>query len=571
LIYLDHFRLNRRPFAIQLDLSFLFWSDQHEQAFKTLQDQIQSGVLLSVLTGETGVGKTMLIEAFLSDMGKAPEFSACLIKDPRSDKATMLQQLVGVFPTSDALDDPWQAFWAGVEDAQASGTPPIVIVDDAHLLSNDGVDLLGKLVTGDRAQKTPVPVLLVGQPTITRKLKLPAFRLLKSASARAITLTPLSAEGVGSYIDSRLQTAGASPDSRIFEADTSQLIHEATDGVPRQINKLCEVCLFLAGETKAKSITAAMLQKTLVNYEDKVVKPQIDAVEVPPDPSDIVVLQEPKRKETISETEILDAAPPAAALPVQTPAPSPPAAVPAKRRRPGLFIMAGFGAVAAAYLLSPFGPLPKDNGIVTALYGEPTLVSQEDLTNVPIVDASAAAEVEQVAIALPSLQRAYDPATDPAAPYFDNAITLTDPQRIATAYARAAVRGHQRSALYLGQLFETGDGTVFAPEVAAQWYAVADDPKLLEKTDQPADLGDGGQVTTLFSAINRTSAEFVWQGKASVFRLEIGDADRNAVAQFTTPLTAALVEIPPNAAYWRVLSNTSDDAGWVAIDAEQGN
>ncbi|MEJ6404455.1 ExeA family protein [Yoonia sp. 2307UL14-13] len=525
---------------------------------------------MTLLTGETGLGKTLLVQALLADLSKNSEFSPCLISDPRGETAVILNQLVQVFQPPPAIEDPWHAFWAGVDQTRSTGSSAIVIVDDAHLLSNEGAAILGKLATGDRARTIPVPVLLVGQPTTVRRLNLPAFRLLKGASSDAsIDLGPLSPDEVGPYIDSRLQKAGAPADNDIFAPETVPMIADATGGVPRQINKLCEVCLFLAGESKATSITAESLRQTLVIYDDMEVPGQHDALDDQSAPSDVIVLQEPQRQQV--DTPLREN--PLLSPPVSPAGPrrgSSRAAKPRKGRRGTGFAILGIVAIAVIYVLSPFGPLPADNAIMVALYGAPPVTSPADRSVATESDVERTQPTAEPDItALPALQRTFDPVADPAGPYYDAAIASTGSQEIAVAYSRAAIRGHTRSALYLGQLFETGDGVTFAPDVAAQWYAVAEDAALLDKAVSPRDLANGGAITPLFSAINGTMAEFIWEGNAAMFRLEIGDADGNPIAQFTTPLTAALVEIPPDAVLWRVQTSEQSIADWIPIGDER--
>ncbi len=521
----------------------------------------------------------MLVEALLADLSKTSKVSPCLMKDPRGDATSLFSELVRAFPPAQPIDDLSHALWAGIEHVRSTGSSPIVIVDDAHLLSNAGAEIMGKLATGNRAQTLPVPVVLVGQPTLKRRLNLPDFRLLKAASGTTINLNPLSPDEVGPYINNRLQRAGAPPDNGIFEPETLPLISEKTAGVPRQINKLCEVCLFLAGESKAPSITAESLQQTLTIYNDMEVPGHDDG---PPDRvarSDVIVLQEPERQQPSAETSRpTKTQPPTPASSARSTTGSAPVAKADKKTPPLGLAVAGLAVVAAIYVLSPFGPLPADNAAMVAIYGEqPTTnavdspdTAPSDLNEVETAQPTVATE-EPESIPLPVPPRVYDPVKDPAEAYYEAAIASTSQQEIAIAYSRAAIRGHTRSALYLGQLFETGDGVVFAPDVAAQWYAVADNPAILDNRMPTGELSDNGTAETLFSEVENDTAEFVWQGNAAMFHLEIGDADGTALARLTTPLTAALIEIPSEAAQWRVITDADSTADWIPIAARRGD
>lgn len=571
--YLDSFQLERQPFAIQPDPAFLFWSQHHKKIFEALRDQVASSAPLTLLTGETGTGKTLLAQQLLTQLGEDERQRVCMVTNPSDDDAPILKHLIATFQAPKDIDDPWQAIWAGVDHLRAKGISPSVMVDDAHQLSNNSGAVFGRLTTGDRGKMGPVPVLLVGQPGIRQKINQPAFILLKSAVGVPLQLEPLSQDEVGPYINSRLQTAGAPADNDIFEAETLPLIYGSTEGVPYLINKLCGACLFLAGENSEKSISAELLQKALTTYDATGSQPSTSAK-----PDDVIVLQEPAKKEVSVAKQSSNEQPVAMTLTARAAETTSP---PAVRQGRGKTWLLGAAVAAMVYLFSPFGPLPDDNGLMVTLYGAPDATDLDDthLTTKPLTaaevsqtrDAAASdpmaepVAVAAEAIALPILKRAYDPATDPAEAYFEEAISSTDREQIAVSYARAAIRGHVRSARYLGQLFETGDGVAFAPEVAAQWYAVADDTTLLEAVSSPDELGNGGVATALFSSVKNDAAEFVWHGKSNLFQLEIGDGAGTVIAQFKTPLTAALVNLPQNAVSWRVSGDAAAVSDWTPI------
>ena len=558
------------------DARFPFRSEQYQNALESVLGEVAAKAPLTLLSGETGVGKTLLIEELLLRINKDKTCDPRLIMDPRGDAGFILNALIAAFPSSDATDDPWRAFWAGIEDTRIKGQSPMVIIDDAHALSNEGAIALGKLVTGDRGKAAPVPVLLVGQPQLTRKVNLPALRLMKAVLGKSVILQALAEDEIGPYIDARLQRAGAAADNNIFESGTWPMIYEATGGVPHKVNKLSEICLFLAGESGAKSVTENALQALLTTYDDTndvIVEEEPDTL---PEP---IVLPEPKFRADPQPkpmpTKVEPVPPPPQA---QIRSVLPPPELPKKSKRTAPRWIAAALAAAAAYALSPYSPLPKDNPVMTAIYGQPEAINLDNNAATFVSETSVIDETPTIAptpqevaaeeltpVTLTTLTRTYDPKTDPADGYFEKALAETDPQQTAITYARAAVRGHARSALYLGQLFETGAGTTFAPEVGAHWYNVAGDTTLLDQPGTTKDLTSGGIAEPLFSAAQGQQAEFVWQGKADMFRLELGDANGDAIAQFTTPLTAALVDLPANAVSWRVSTDPTQTTNWSDI------
>ena len=66
---------------------------------------------------------------------------------------------------------------------------------------------------------------------------------------------------VGAYISHRLQVAGATYD--IFLPETAGLIHEATRGIPRLVNQLCDLSLVYAFTMAEKQVSRAIVQQVL--------------------------------------------------------------------------------------------------------------------------------------------------------------------------------------------------------------------------------------------------------------------------------------------------------------------
>ena len=60
-MYLKHFGLHAKPFAMNPDPTFLYASEQHSAAFTMLEYAIESQASFCLLTGEIGSGKTTLI------------------------------------------------------------------------------------------------------------------------------------------------------------------------------------------------------------------------------------------------------------------------------------------------------------------------------------------------------------------------------------------------------------------------------------------------------------------------------------------------------------------------------
>ena len=72
-MYNDFYGLDRAPFRLNPDPSFLYFSESHEEALATLIYAVKERKGFVLLTGEVGTGKTTVLNALLDRIG-APEF-----------------------------------------------------------------------------------------------------------------------------------------------------------------------------------------------------------------------------------------------------------------------------------------------------------------------------------------------------------------------------------------------------------------------------------------------------------------------------------------------------------------
>ena len=85
------------------------------------------------------------------------------------------------------------------------------------------------------------------------KLRKPELRQLRQRISLWCRTQPLDEEQTRAYILARLQTAGTG--EAIFQEDAIRMIYEASGGIPRIINLICENSLIFAYVDQSAQIT----------------------------------------------------------------------------------------------------------------------------------------------------------------------------------------------------------------------------------------------------------------------------------------------------------------------------
>ena len=67
-MYLDHYRLNAKPFDLSPGPRFLWLGEKHKEALATLNYGIMEDLGFLLLTGDVGVGKTALIHRLIKSL-----------------------------------------------------------------------------------------------------------------------------------------------------------------------------------------------------------------------------------------------------------------------------------------------------------------------------------------------------------------------------------------------------------------------------------------------------------------------------------------------------------------------
>src|SRR5690606_4020422 len=97
-------------------------------------------------------------------------------------------------------------------------------------------------------------IILAGQPELNDKLDAPELVQLAQRIRLRFHLGMLSEREMRSYIEHRLEVAGAA-DRQIFEDETFPAIFRYTGGVPRLVNTLCDTAMMAAYAAERDRVT----------------------------------------------------------------------------------------------------------------------------------------------------------------------------------------------------------------------------------------------------------------------------------------------------------------------------
>ncbi len=257
-MYKQFFHLESEPFTINPDPRFLCMMPHTREALACLQHGIASRKGFMVLTGEVGTGKTTLLRHTLNALHRTRIHSA-FIFNPRLDIVDFLEFVLsdfGLTPVSRNKSTMIIQLNRWLIDRYREGEICVVVVDEAQNCSLELLEEIRLLTNLETSSQKLAQIVLSGQPELETKLRQPNVRQLRQRIALWCRTKPLTLAQAGEYIAGRLKIAGTT--AEIFLPDAIQLIHRASQGIPRVINLICENALIFAYVDQFRQVPASV-------------------------------------------------------------------------------------------------------------------------------------------------------------------------------------------------------------------------------------------------------------------------------------------------------------------------
>jgi general secretion pathway protein A len=262
-MYENFYGLREKPFSILPDPDMIYWGQNHRLALAMLEFGIMNSAGFTVITGEIGCGKTTLLRYLLRNLND--QMTVGLISNTPRAKAELLQWVLM------SLDQPFEAsypvlfkrFQQFLQQQYSAGRRTVLIVDEAQNLGSESLEELRMLSNINADKDQFLQIVLTGQPQLKDLLRSPELVQFAQRVSSDFHLKPLKMSEVVDYISFRLRAAGSQV--QFFSEDACEIVAQASQGVPRTINILCDTALIYGFATSAERITAELVKMVIEN------------------------------------------------------------------------------------------------------------------------------------------------------------------------------------------------------------------------------------------------------------------------------------------------------------------
>jgi type II secretory pathway predicted ATPase ExeA len=245
-----HYGFSRMPFGRNLAPGMLHRHAAHNEAVARIAWCI-SERSIGVITGEVGAGKTVSVRAVLAGLDPS-KHTIIYLPNPMIGTRGICEEILNIFgqrPSHLGSRLFTQVSKALIAEREERGRTPVLVLDEAHLLSYEQLEMIRMLGNTAMDQDSPLACLLVGQPTLRRTMKLAVLAALEQRTSLRYTMPGMTQAETASYTAHHVNLAGR-PD-QLFTEDAMNLIHTTGRGYPRAINNLALqslVAAFAAGK-----------------------------------------------------------------------------------------------------------------------------------------------------------------------------------------------------------------------------------------------------------------------------------------------------------------------------------
>lgn len=251
-MYAEFYGLKELPFALTPDPRFIYFTPSHTEVMANLHYGIESGKGLVVVTGEVGTGKTTILRWMMQRLDRT--VLVAYIFNPRLSVPEFYQHVATLLDVQkwETKSELLLELGRALESRHSRGLRTVLIIDEAQGLSPNVLEEIRLLSNFESNTAKQLQIVLTGQPELRDVLNNPDLRQLKQRIALRCVIKPLpNIEETDRYITSRLLVAGAEH-TDIFAPEAIDYIFRCSEGIPRNINNLCDNSLlagYAAGQT----------------------------------------------------------------------------------------------------------------------------------------------------------------------------------------------------------------------------------------------------------------------------------------------------------------------------------
>lgn len=217
---------------------------------------------LTLITGETGLGKTLLLRRVRSNLDDSVVIGT--IDNTHTDFGSVLPWVISAFELRARMNDRVDMHEVLVEFLEENAKEErrvVLVIDEAQNLSLSALEEVRLLLNLSTNDKHGLQFVLLGQPRLRETLQQTSMSELAQRVSIDFELDPLDYESTDDYITYRLSLQGGQP--QLFDYTARAAVYYHSKGVPRLINSICDLALVYGFGESLESIDLKIIKRVI--------------------------------------------------------------------------------------------------------------------------------------------------------------------------------------------------------------------------------------------------------------------------------------------------------------------
>lgn len=262
-----YYGFTRLPFTKDIPTNHLFEAAGQSELCARL-DYLLKQRGIGLVTGETGSGKSTAVRRFVASL-ESSRYTVIYLANPILGLSGIYRDLLvslgydPLFGKPKAVARIRSAFQELLNNKHRL---PVVILDEAHLLPPTVFEPLRLLFSAEMDSQSLGVLLLVGQPELRQTLRMVPYEAFYQRISTQYHLPPLDLAQTIAYVHHHIHFSGYKA-GHIFTDDALSRIYESTKGIPRLINRLCNMALVVGALEKKQILEDSAIRKALADLE----------------------------------------------------------------------------------------------------------------------------------------------------------------------------------------------------------------------------------------------------------------------------------------------------------------
>jgi type II secretory pathway predicted ATPase ExeA/LysM repeat protein len=266
-MYAHFYQLSENPFNLTPDPKFHYVNESTREAMASLLHGIKSRKGFITLIAEAGTGKTTLLKRIVDEI--EGETQIVFVFNPGVSFDELLEFIcteLGIETRGCKRLHLLERLNHHLLEQLTAGRNVVVMIDEAQTLEDSVLEELRLLSNLETAKEKILQILLSGQPELEEKLRRPSLRQLRQRIGVRATLKPVQPAEMQAYVETRLRSAGADR-TDLFTPAALKRVWQASGGIPRVINVICDNAMMIAFAEGQKRITPKTLNEAVRDLE----------------------------------------------------------------------------------------------------------------------------------------------------------------------------------------------------------------------------------------------------------------------------------------------------------------